>query len=275
MNDKESREISKHKKEVKWYTYVDSVLDNKLKKFMEKYDVKNQAKVIRDCVNYYLDHVEQVISKSTDRRGYNENYIEDFIRKAIDGYDLNNTFYEELKQKLSPVKVSILLLSNLLNEPTKLPKNIESTKRALVDLESSIKRRFEEPKLVRYIKTFDILYIEDNELERKTVDKYFETKGLDIKAVETSEEGLDILKTSTPKVMLLDIDLKTSNIDGAKLCKMLKNKAEYKNIPILLISAVVSEKEKKEMLTDTGADDIIIKPIEQLTDLDVLLEFLN
>ena len=144
----------------------------------------------------------------------------------------------------------------------------------MLELESSIKRHFEKPKLIRYIKKFDILYIEDNELERNTIDTYFKRKDVDIKSVETSEEGLDILKASTPQAILLDIDLKTSNIDGTKLCQMLKSKMLYKAIPIILISAVVSEKEKKEILTITEAEEIIIKPIDKLADLDVLLKYL-
>ena len=167
------------------------------------------------------------------------------------------------------------MLNNFLNEPNKLTENIENVKSALFELENTIKRRFEEPKLIRHVKKFDILYIEDNELERRTIDTYFKRKGVDIKSMETSEEGLDLLKISTPRAILLDIDLKTSNINGDKLCQMLKSKPQYSTIPIILISAVISEIEKREILTSTGADDIIIKPIDKLADLDVLFKYVK
>ncbi|MFX0181366.1 MAG: PleD family two-component system response regulator [Candidatus Hodarchaeota archaeon] len=275
MNNKIPKETKKSKKEVKWYTYVDSELDKKLKEFMELYNIKKQAKVIRDCVNYYIDYVKQVLQKHTEIKEYNDKYIDDFIRKAINVYELDMNYYEELKQKLSPLKISILMLNNFLNEPNKLTENIENVKSALFELENTIKRRFEEPKLIRYVKKFDILYIEDNELERRTIDTYFKRKGVDIKSMETSEEGLDILKISTPRAILLDIDLKTSNINGDKLCQMLKSKPQYNTIPIILISAVISEIEKREILTSTGADDIIIKPIDKLADLDVLFKYVK
>ncbi len=275
MNNKTPKENKKSKKDVKWYTYVDSELDTKLKEFMEQYNIKKQAKVIRECVNYYIDYVKQVLQKHPERKEYNDKYISDFIRKAINVYELNLTYYEELKQKLSPLKMSILMLNNFLNEPDKLSENIENVKSALFELQNSIKRRFEEPELIRHVKKFDILYIEDNELERKTVDTYFKRKGLDIKSIEMSEEGLDILKVSTPRAILLDIDLKTSNINGDKLCQMLKTTPQYSKIPIILISAVVSEIEKREILTSTGADDIIIKPIDKLADLDILFKYLK
>ena len=241
---------------------------------MEQHNITNQAKIIRNSVNSYIDNVNQILQKEIERKEYDEKSINDSIREAIDAFEIHTTLHEELKQKLSPLKVSILMLNSVLNEPKKLTESIENVKNALLELESSIKRHFEKPKLTRLIKKFDILYIEDNELERKTVDTYFKRKDVDIKSVETSEEGLDILKVSTPLAILLDIDLKTSNINGVKLCQMLKSKMLYKEIPIILISAVVSEKEKKEILTITEADDIIIKPIDKLADLDALLKYL-
>jgi CheY-like chemotaxis protein len=242
---------------------------------MEQHNITNQAKIIRNSVNSYIDNVYQMLQKDIERKEYDEKSINDSIREAVAAFELHTTFHEVLKQKLSPLKVSILMLSSFLNEPNKLIESIENVKNALVELEDSIKHHFEEPKLVRYIKKFDILYIEDNELERKTIDTYFKRKDVDIKSVETSEEGLDILKASTPQAILLDIDLKTSNIDGVKLCQILKSKMLYKAIPIILISAVVSEKEKNEILSITEADKIIIKPIDKLVDLDVLLKYLK
>jgi len=56
---------------------------------------------------------------------------------------------------------------------------------------------------------------------------------------------------------------------------MLKSSIQYNSIPIILISAAFSEKEKEVILTQTGADDIIFKPIDRLKDLDVILKYLK
>ncbi|MFW9828333.1 MAG: PleD family two-component system response regulator [Candidatus Thorarchaeota archaeon] len=239
---------------------------------MEIHNITNQAKIIRDSVKYYLDYVKLILQKDTEIINYNDKLVNSSIKEAIDTFELNTTFYEELKQKISPIKVSILMLNDFLAEPEKITETSENLKNALFELESLIKRHFEEPKPIRHIRKFDILYIEDNELERETVNTYFKRKGLDIKSVETSEDGLDILKVSTPQAILLDLNLKTSNIDGLKLCQKLKASKEYKLIPIILISALVTEKEKKEILEKTNADDIIIKPIDKLADLDLILK---
>jgi response regulator RpfG family c-di-GMP phosphodiesterase len=56
---------------------------------------------------------------------------------------------------------------------------------------------------------------------------------------------------------------------------MLKSKAEYSSIPVVLISAAFTEKEKQEVLDRTRADEIIFKPIDRLKELDVLFKYLK
>jgi len=264
-NNYEDIKPGKLKKDIKWYTYVDSYLDSKLKDFMEEYKINNQAKIIRNCVNYCIDYLIAIFQKKShdDPQSYDEIELDNLIRKAISGYEIGNNFHEELKQKLSPL------------DKEKLQEGILNAISALEDVESSVKRHFEEPNIVRFVKKIDLLYIEDNELERKTVDQFFKAKGVDIKSLETSDEALYVLKTLTPKAILLDINLKTSNINGDKFCQMLKSSIQYNSIPIILISAAFSEKEKEEILTQTGADDIIFKPIDRLNDLDVLFKYIK
>lgn len=277
VNNYENIRNGKLKKDIKWYTYVDSQLDSKLQKFMEEYDVKNQAKIIRNFVNYSIDYINAIFEKKSrkDAQNYDEIELDHLIRKAIDEYEIGNDLYEDLKQKLSPLKVSLLTLNNYIEDKEKLLEGIQNAISALEELEITVKRHFEEPTIRRFVKKIDILYIEDNELERKTLEHFFKAKGVDIKAVETSEEALYLLKTLTPRAILLDINLKTSNLNGDKLCQMLKSNTQHNSIPVILISAAFSEKEKEEVLATTGADAIISKPIDSLSDLDVLYKYLK
>ena len=277
VNSYENIKNGKLKKDIKWYTYVDSQLDSKLQEFMEEYEIKNQAKIIRNFVNYSIDYIKAIVEKKScsETQNYDETELDTLIKKAIEEYEIGNNFHEELKQKLSPLKVSLLMLNSYIDEKERLSECIQDAISALGELEVIVKRHFEEPNIVRFVKKIDILYIEDNELERKTVDHFFKAKGVDIKSVETSDEALDILKTLTPRAMLLDINLKTSSINGDKFCQMLKSKSQYDSIPVILISAAFSEKEKQEVLASTGADEIIFKPIDKLSELDVLFKYLK
>jgi len=276
-NNYESIKTGKLKKDIKWYTYVDSHLDSKLQDFMDEYEIKNQAKIIRNFVNYSIDYINAITEKKScnDNQNFDETEIDMLIRKAIEEYEIGNNFHEELKQKLSPLKVSLLMLDSYSEEKEKLSEGIQNAIRALEELEITVKRHFEEPTIRRFVKKIDILYVEDNELERITINHFFNSKGVDIKSVETSDEALHILKSLTPRAILLDINLKTSSINGDKLCQILKSKAEYNSIPIILISAAFSEKEKQEVLASTGADEIIFKPIDKLKELDVLFKYLK
>jgi len=273
----ESIKNGKLKKDIKWYTYVDSQLDAKLQEFMDDYEIKNQAKVIRNFVNYSIDYVKAIVEKKScsDAQNFDETELDTLIRKAIEEYEIGNNFHEELKQKISPLKVSLLMLNNYSEEKEKLSEDIQNAIGALEELEFTVKRHFDEPNVRRFVRKIDILYVEDNELERKTVDHFFKSKGVDIKSVETSDEALHTLKNLTPRAILLDINLKTSSMNGDKFCQMLKSKAQYDSIPIILISAAFSEKEKQEVLANTGANEIIFKPIGNLKDLDVLFKYLK
>jgi CheY-like chemotaxis protein len=244
---------------------------------MEEFKINNQARLIRTFVDNNIDYINTVAQKNTlnPSMEYDEKYFYEFISNAIDVYEEDNGFYEELKQKLSPLKLSILMLENCLDERESMLEVIENIKEALEGIEDSVKHHFEEPKIARFVKKIDVLYIEDNELERKTINTFFSQKGINIKSVETSEEALYLLKTLTPKAILVDINLKTSNINGDKFCQVIKAKREYSSIPIILISAVVSKDKKQDILTKTGAEDIIIKPIDKLADLDVILKYLK
>ncbi len=245
INSYEKIKSGKLKKDIKWYTYVNSSLDSKLKDFMEEYKLNNQANIIRNCVNYCLDYLKAIFQKKSnnDPQSYDEIELDNLIRKAIKEYEIGNRFHEELKEKLSPLKLSLLMLNNYIDEKEKLQEGIQNTLSALEKLEISVKRHFEEPNIIRFVKKIDLLYIEDNELERKTIDHFFKINSLDIKSLETSDEALYVLKTLTPRAILLDINLKTSNINGDRFCQMLKSSTYYNTIPIILISAVFSEKE--------------------------------
>ncbi|MFX1456925.1 MAG: PleD family two-component system response regulator, partial [Promethearchaeota archaeon] len=271
----ECMKSGKLKKEIKWYTYVDSHLNSKLQDFMEEYTIKNQAKIIRNFVNYGIDYFKEMIHKNTHITQYDEIKLDTLIRKAIDAFEIGNNFQEELKQKISPLKLSLLVLNNYVEGNEEFSENIQNAIKALEDLELTVKHHFEEPNIIRFVKKIDLLYIEDNELERKTVENYYKFNGLNVKAVETSDEALYLLKNLTPRVILLDLNLKTSNLDGVKFCQMLKSSSKFSGIPIILISAVYSENEKAKVIASSGADDIIFKPIDKLKELDLLFKYLK
>jgi len=244
---------------------------------MASFNIKNQAKLIRMFVNNNIDYINTIYRKEVtiEPKGFNQSYINEFILDAINNHDVESSFYDDLKQKLSPLKLSILMLEKHLDNPHNFLEEINNIKQSFNELEKVVKRRYEAPKLTRFAKEIDILHIEDSELERKTIESYFKANFVDIKSVETAEEALYLLNKLTPKIILADINLKTSGINGDKLCQMIKSNEEYRKVKVILISALVSKDKKLELLKSTGADDIIVKPIEKLADLEILFRYLK
>ncbi|MBD3228946.1 MAG: response regulator [Candidatus Lokiarchaeota archaeon] len=272
MTDKKTKK--KLKKDIKWYTYVDAELDQKLQGFMKDNDITNQAMIIRKSVQSYLNYVDLINQNIVKETSYECKEIDKIITKAIRDYKTTFGFYEELKQHLSPLKMGILLMEDQNSLSKELKRNLKNIKKAVLELERSIKKRFEEPHPLRFETKFDILHIEDNELDRMTIKSYFEKKGCAINSVETTEEALEILKIATPKVILLDLNLKTSQIQGDEFSQFLKSKSEYKSIPIVMMTAFISKTKTHEFLQYTEADDIIIKPINKLADLDIIIDYI-
>lgn len=99
-----------------------------------------------------------------------------------------------------------------------------------------------------------VLLIEDDE----TISSYICTvlKNNDYKTIKshTGSNGLIIVKTYCPDIILLDLGL--PDIDGIDLIKEIRT---FSQIPIIIISARGDEKEKVHAL-DLGADDYVTKP---------------
>ncbi len=265
-------EKSNGKKTIKLFTYVDEGLNARFQDFMTEFQIPNQAKAIRTCIESYLKFADLIkLKKSMVKDDIDQN-VDEFIEKAIANYNkMGQDFLQGLKSRLSPLKTSLLMCSQVQENPEKLRNTINTADLALTEIENYIAAITEGPNPRRFMNTFDILHVEDNDLERKTITDYFELQGKSIKSVERAEEAIEILKSATPRAILIDVNLATSNMNGDSLCKMLKAKEEYALIPIYLITAIGSPSEKDEILKETGADDVLFKPINSLTELDMLL----
>ncbi len=78
---------------------------------------------------------------------------------------------------------------------------------------------------------------------------------------KNGEEALEILKSEKPHVIIADWTMPV--MDGLELCKTLKRNEAYKLIYFIMLTARASLKDKVTGL-DFGADDFIVKPIENM-----------
>jgi DNA-binding response OmpR family regulator len=80
--------------------------------------------------------------------------------------------------------------------------------------------------------------------------------------------GLIKARTEGPDLIMLDLML--SGYNGYQICSLLKYDIKYKDIPIIIVSARDSDKDR-ELGNNCGANLYITKPV----DLEFLIENIN
>lgn len=113
-----------------------------------------------------------------------------------------------------------------------------------------------------------VLIVEDD-FDTLTFLKLFLGKKFDIEACRSDEEFYEVLGKCCYNLIIMDIAIKGRK-DGLQLTRELKNSEEYKNIPVLCLSAHVLEKDKDNALK-AGVDKFLPKPVSN----QVLMETIN
>lgn len=102
-----------------------------------------------------------------------------------------------------------------------------------------------------------IYCVEDDMNIRELVAYALKTSGYDAIGFENAAEFYKGLKDGNPDLILLDIMLPDE--DGISILKKLRGKNEYKDIPVIMLTAKSTEYDKVKGL-DVGADDYVTKP---------------
>lgn len=102
-----------------------------------------------------------------------------------------------------------------------------------------------------------VLIIEDQESIASIIKYNLNKEGFNISIADDGAEGLEMVKSLKPDIVLLDWML--PSISGIEICKLIRSTPGIENTPIIMISARNEEMDKIAGL-DRGADDYITKP---------------
>jgi len=103
-----------------------------------------------------------------------------------------------------------------------------------------------------------ILYIEDNAVNRLLMTNILSRfSGMEVQCAESGEEGLGMMKTFKPDLLLLDMHL--SNMSGKDVLRQLK--IEGFKVPVIAVSADAMPESTNEVMA-LGAMAYVTKPIE-------------
>jgi two-component system, OmpR family, alkaline phosphatase synthesis response regulator PhoP len=107
-----------------------------------------------------------------------------------------------------------------------------------------------------------ILVVDDEPDFASIVQSNLEKEGFDVEVAYDGVEGLEKVKANAPDAIVLDVMM--PNKDGYEMCKDLKGDDKFKDIPVVLLTAVASHVTSTRYSHSDGmsteADDYIPKP---------------
>lgn len=104
-----------------------------------------------------------------------------------------------------------------------------------------------------------ILYIEDDPASRRLVERTLAFAGFDVVVAETGLEGVDLARSSTPDLILTDINL--PDLMGHEIASTLRHDERFAKVPIVALTAQGQGGKEWEMAFAAGINGYITKPI--------------
>ncbi|HLH14189.1 MAG TPA: response regulator, partial [Solirubrobacteraceae bacterium] len=104
-----------------------------------------------------------------------------------------------------------------------------------------------------------ILLVEDNEMNRDMLSRRLERKGYQIVIAVDGGEGLELARSQTPDLILMDMSLPV--VDGWEATRRLKAAPETQAIPVIALTAHAMRGDQEKAL-EAGCDDYDTKPVD-------------
>jgi len=104
-----------------------------------------------------------------------------------------------------------------------------------------------------------ILIVDDEEQILLLLKTILNVYGYDSIEVLSPKETFAKVKAERPDLIILDIAM--PEMDGYQVCKQIKSDPSSKNIPVVMITALALEQDRKYAL-EAGADGFILKPFD-------------
>jgi CheY-like chemotaxis protein len=106
-----------------------------------------------------------------------------------------------------------------------------------------------------------LLLADDSITIQKVVDLTFADEGVTVLCVNNGREAIEQLSDFAPDVVLADVLM--PEINGYELCEYIKNKNEFKHIPVMLLVGSFEPFDEEEARR-VGANDTLTKPFQSI-----------
>ncbi len=153
-----------------------------------------------------------------------------------------------------------------------ITEHIPPIEQAFTELLNSIDPLSEEKSVASHKVGKNILIVEDDNDQREILKLVFKKEGFDVFTADNGKTALDVIKTNNIQIVLSDVMMPVMN--GLQLVKLLKSSEDYKNIPVLMLTASSNPDHEVKLLVE-GADDYCAKNVKKkvlLTRVERLME---
>lgn len=110
------------------------------------------------------------------------------------------------------------------------------------------------------VEKFQIVAVDDSSLILMKLEKILSEQGYEVKGFSKGMRALKYLKKEVPDLIILDVEM--PEIDGFEMLKLIKEKEELKNVPVIFLTSNNGQNEVIDAIKG-GAKDYIIKPINE------------
>ncbi len=117
----------------------------------------------------------------------------------------------------------------------------------------------------------DVILVVDDVLSNiMAVEGLLDEMGLEIISANSGEMALEVLKTRTPSLILLDIRM--PNMNGYQVAEKLRSNPKFKHVPLIALTASVSAQTDQEL--SVHFDGFLYKPTNKAELVNVLMKYL-
>jgi CheY-like chemotaxis protein len=117
-----------------------------------------------------------------------------------------------------------------------------------------------------------ILVAEDHVINQKVLKEFLELCGISVDLAGNGQEALSLLQEHTYDAVLMDVHMPV--MSGLATTEYIRRNPAYKDLPIIALSAGVTQEEREKCLA-SGMNDFVVKPIQVLQLIGVLCQQLG
>ncbi len=105
-----------------------------------------------------------------------------------------------------------------------------------------------------------VLVVDDDPIISEILAMNLEGEGYSVCQAHSGEKALFMVESINPDLVLLDVMM--PGLDGWEVCGRIKSIPQFKDLPVILLTAMAAQDEDARRSKDLGAHDLVQKPFD-------------